>query len=84
LKIKYINSKPEELAKLLLLFVAFQGQNGSHNEPRPVLPPLSNKCDWEIDPTELDFSISTIIGKVWHNNFVKLHCCTPVHFKHTH
>jgi hypothetical protein len=51
--------------------VAFQGLNGSHNEPRPVLPPLSNKCDIEIDPTELNFSTSTIIGKARHNIFVK-------------
>ncbi|KAL5759451.1 hypothetical protein ACOSP7_017976 [Xanthoceras sorbifolium] len=39
------------------------GQNGSHFEPKPVLPPLPNKCDWEIDPSELDFSNSAIIGK---------------------
>ncbi|XP_055810024.1 serine/threonine-protein kinase VIK [Solanum dulcamara] len=39
------------------------GQNGSHFEPRPVAPPLPKKCDWEIDPTELDFSNSAIIGK---------------------
>ncbi|KAL4361607.1 hypothetical protein GQ457_04G010950 [Hibiscus cannabinus] len=39
------------------------GQNGSHFEPRPVPPPLPNKCDWEIDPAELDFSHSNIIGK---------------------
>ncbi|KAJ1699522.1 hypothetical protein LUZ63_008034 [Rhynchospora breviuscula] len=39
------------------------GQNGSHSDPKPVLPPLPNKCDWEIDPAELDFSTSTIIGK---------------------
>uniref|UniRef100_A0A2P2L4F5 Uncharacterized protein MANES_01G033000 n=1 Tax=Rhizophora mucronata TaxID=61149 RepID=A0A2P2L4F5_RHIMU len=40
------------------------GQNGSHFEPKAVPPPLPNKCDWEIDPSELDFSNSAIIGKV--------------------
>ncbi|KAM7487462.1 hypothetical protein LguiB_024946 [Lonicera macranthoides] len=39
------------------------GQNGSHFEAKPVPPPLPNKCDWEIDPSELDFSNSAIIGK---------------------
>jgi len=39
------------------------GQNGSHFEQKPVPPPLSNKCDWEIDPSELDFSNSNMIGK---------------------
>lgn len=39
------------------------GQNGSHFEPRPVPPPLPNKCDWEIDPSELDFTNSHLIGK---------------------
>ncbi|GMH15288.1 hypothetical protein Nepgr_017129 [Nepenthes gracilis] len=39
------------------------GQNGSHFEQKPVPPPLPNKCDWEIDPSELDFSNSNIVGK---------------------
>ncbi|XP_042483420.1 integrin-linked protein kinase 1-like isoform X1 [Macadamia integrifolia] len=39
------------------------GQSGSHFEPKPVPPPLSNKCDWEIEPSELDFSNASIIGK---------------------
>ncbi|RDY04864.1 Serine/threonine-protein kinase STY46 [Mucuna pruriens] len=39
------------------------GQNGSHFESKPVPPPLPNKCDWEIEPSELDFSNSTRIGK---------------------
>lgn len=41
-----------------------QGQTGSHFEPRAVPPPLPNKCDWEVDPSELDFSSSARIGKV--------------------
>ncbi|KAK4779700.1 hypothetical protein SAY87_015806 [Trapa incisa] len=39
------------------------GQTGSHFEPKAVPPPLPNKCDWEIDPSELDFSTSHVIGK---------------------
>ncbi|XP_055962160.1 serine/threonine-protein kinase VIK-like [Mercurialis annua] len=39
------------------------GQNGSHLEPKPVAPPLPNKCDCEIDPSELDFSNSANTGK---------------------
>ncbi|ONK75501.1 uncharacterized protein A4U43_C03F17560 [Asparagus officinalis] len=39
------------------------GQNGSHFEPKPVSPPLPNKCDWEIEPSELDFSAAVIVGK---------------------
>ncbi|CAH1414211.1 unnamed protein product [Lactuca virosa] len=47
------------------------GQNGSHSEPKPVLPPLSNKCDWEIDPVELDFTSSHIVGKGSFGEIVK-------------
>ncbi|CAA2966474.1 serine threonine- kinase STY46 [Olea europaea subsp. europaea] len=50
-------------AFLLSFTCVLQGQNGSHFEPRPVPPPLPNKCDWEIDPGELDFTNATIIGK---------------------
>lgn len=42
-----------------------QGQTGSHFEPKTVPPPLPNKCDWEVDPSELDFSTSVCIGKVF-------------------
>ena len=41
-----------------------QGQNGSHFEPKPVQPPIPKKCDWEIEPAELDFSNAAMIGKV--------------------
>ncbi|KAL0385893.1 UNVERIFIED_CONTAM: Integrin-linked protein kinase [Sesamum radiatum] len=39
------------------------GLNGSHHERSHVPPPLPNKIHWEIDPAELDFSNSTLIGK---------------------
>ena len=41
-----------------------QGQNGSHFEPKPVPPPIPKKCDWEIEPAELEFSNAAMIGKV--------------------
>ncbi|KAI3825879.1 hypothetical protein L1987_07588 [Smallanthus sonchifolius] len=40
-------------------FSVREGQDGSHSEPNPVLPPLPNKCDWKIDPVELDFTHCT-------------------------
>ncbi|KAI7753529.1 hypothetical protein M8C21_032272 [Ambrosia artemisiifolia] len=57
-------AKKRSMVELLKMYdgVSF-GQDGSHSEPKPVLPPLSNKCDWEIDPMELDFSNSHIVGK---------------------
>ncbi|KAF9625039.1 hypothetical protein IFM89_017187 [Coptis chinensis] len=42
---------------------SIQGQYGSHFEPKTVPPPLPNESDWEIDPSELDFSNSAMIGK---------------------
>ncbi|GER44600.1 kinase family protein [Striga asiatica] len=47
------------------------GQNGSHFEPRPVPPPLPKKCDWEIDPGELDFSNAMLVGKGSFGEIVK-------------
>ncbi|KAK1437723.1 hypothetical protein QVD17_03519 [Tagetes erecta] len=57
-------AKKHNMVELLKLYdgVSF-GQDGSHSEPKPVLPPLPNKCDWEIDPMELDFTSSHIVGK---------------------
>ncbi|KAH0859165.1 hypothetical protein HID58_087426 [Brassica napus] len=40
-------------------------QDGSHFEPRPVSPPIPNKCDWETEPAEVDFPNSAMIGKVF-------------------
>ncbi|KAG6494198.1 hypothetical protein ZIOFF_049217 [Zingiber officinale] len=40
------------------------GQDGSHFEAKSVPPPLPNKCDWEIDPSELDFTTAALIGKI--------------------
>ncbi|GFP95407.1 probable serine/threonine-protein kinase ddb_g0271538 [Phtheirospermum japonicum] len=37
--------------------------NGSHLEPKLVSLPLPNKCDWEIEPGELDFLNAYLIGK---------------------
>ncbi|MED6197556.1 hypothetical protein PIB30_057497 [Stylosanthes scabra] len=58
------------------------GQNGSHLEPRSVPPPLPNKCDWEVDPTELDFSNSICIGKGSFGEILRAHWRgTPVAVK---
>ncbi|GLJ51107.1 hypothetical protein SUGI_1088030 [Cryptomeria japonica] len=39
------------------------GNHGSRFEAKTVAPPRPHSCDWEIDPSELDFSKSVIIGK---------------------
>ncbi|KMZ75746.1 putative Protein kinase [Zostera marina] len=39
------------------------GQSGSHSEAKPIPPPLPNQCNWETEPSEIDFSSATIIGK---------------------
>ncbi|KAJ1423678.1 Serine-threonine/tyrosine-protein kinase, catalytic domain [Sesbania bispinosa] len=58
------------------------GQNGSHFEPKPVQPPLPNKCDWEVDPSELDFSNSVCIGKGSFGEILRAHWRgTPVAVK---
>ncbi|OIW21020.1 hypothetical protein TanjilG_27383 [Lupinus angustifolius] len=58
------------------------GQNGSHFEPNTVPPPLPNKCDWEVDPSELDFSNSARIGKGSFGEILKAHWRgTPVAVK---
>ncbi|KAI3799833.1 hypothetical protein L1987_35137 [Smallanthus sonchifolius] len=59
-----------------------EGQDGSHSEPKPVLPPLPNKCDWEIDPVELDFTSSRIVRKGSFGEIVKASWCgTPAAVK---
>ncbi|CAL9038738.1 unnamed protein product [Musa banksii] len=58
------------------------GHDGSHFEQKPVPPPLPNKCDWEIEPSELDFSTATIIGKGSFGEIIKAYWRgTPVAVK---
>ncbi|KAF8378722.1 hypothetical protein HHK36_030071 [Tetracentron sinense] len=71
---KFTELLHEDANSIMLLFLilkclfwhskSLQGQNGSHFESKPVPPPLPKKCDWEIDPSELNFSNSSIVGKV--------------------
>ncbi|KAL0751168.1 hypothetical protein Bca101_033171 [Brassica carinata] len=57
-------------------------QNGSHFEPKPLPPPIPKKCDWEIDPVELDFSNAAMIGKGLFGEIVKAYWRgTPVAVK---
>uniref|UniRef100_A0A0D6R4N9 non-specific serine/threonine protein kinase n=1 Tax=Araucaria cunninghamii TaxID=56994 RepID=A0A0D6R4N9_ARACU len=39
------------------------GNHGSRLGVRTVAPPRPHNCDWEVDPSELDFSKSIMIGK---------------------
>ncbi|CAN7017559.1 unnamed protein product [Brassica oleracea var. botrytis] len=47
------------------------GQNRSHFEPKPVPPPIPKKCDWEIEPAELDFPNGAMIRKDSFGEIVK-------------
>ncbi|KAH9604010.1 hypothetical protein KSS87_014190 [Heliosperma pusillum] len=76
-------AKKQEMIELLKSYGGLSyGQNGSHFEPKAVLPPLSNKGDWEINPSELDFSGSAMIGKGSFGEILKVHWRgTPVAVK---
>eukprot|EP00250_Pteridium_aquilinum_P015414 c22565_g4_i2 orf=1921-3243(-) len=39
------------------------GSHGSRLEPRVVAPPVPQRRDWEIDPSEININKSAIIGK---------------------
>eukprot|EP00252_Welwitschia_mirabilis_P006557 TRINITY_DN1743_c0_g2_i6.p1 TRINITY_DN1743_c0_g2~~TRINITY_DN1743_c0_g2_i6.p1 ORF type:complete len:432 (-),score=73.46 TRINITY_DN1743_c0_g2_i6:271-1566(-) len=39
------------------------GNHGSRVDAKQVAPPMPQKCDWEIDPSELDFTSCVHIGK---------------------
>uniref|UniRef100_A0A0D3A3P5 Protein kinase domain-containing protein n=1 Tax=Brassica oleracea var. oleracea TaxID=109376 RepID=A0A0D3A3P5_BRAOL len=70
-----------DVVKCLIEFGA-DGQNGSHFEPKPLPPPIPKKCDWEIDPAELDFSNAAMIGNGSFGEIVKAYWRgTPVAIK---
>ncbi|XP_013610166.1 PREDICTED: uncharacterized protein LOC106316849 isoform X1 [Brassica oleracea var. oleracea] len=47
------------------------GQSPSHFEPKHVPPPIPKKCDWEIEPAELDFPNGAMIRKDSFGEIVK-------------
>ncbi|XP_074578171.1 serine/threonine-protein kinase VIK-like [Curcuma longa] len=76
-------AKKEAMIHLLKLNGGLSfGQDGSHFEAKSVPPPLPNKCDWEIDPSELDFTTATLIGKGSFGEIIKAYWRgTPVAVK---
>ncbi|MCO5614651.1 hypothetical protein L7F22_068935 [Adiantum nelumboides] len=53
-----------EMAELLKEFGGcVMGSHGSRLEPKDVAPPVPQRCDWEIDPSEIELQKSAIIGK---------------------
>eukprot|EP00252_Welwitschia_mirabilis_P011049 TRINITY_DN2486_c0_g1_i10.p1 TRINITY_DN2486_c0_g1~~TRINITY_DN2486_c0_g1_i10.p1 ORF type:complete len:414 (-),score=77.09 TRINITY_DN2486_c0_g1_i10:208-1449(-) len=58
------NGNHEAMIELLKTYGAqSQGNHGNRLGTRTVAPPHLQSCDWEIDPLELDFSSSILIGK---------------------
>ena len=63
---KFLNTGIINIAVVLVVYVdLIKGTHGSRLGGEDAVPPLPQRCDWEIDPNELDFSSSVIIGKVW-------------------
>eukprot|EP01018_Ginkgo_biloba_P008977 Gb_36893 [translate_table: standard] len=59
------------------------GNHGSRLEAKAVSPPLPQKCDWEIDPSELDLLNCSLIGKLAHlvkPDFACMPCVFPNFF----